>query len=245
MAYDNQTNINSNGMTFFDTNGMLMKVGFLNESLSIGLWTAVEEGGKKTYPKEKRQNLVLTKERVAALYDIIIHKVLPAYKEGISYNGGVFTSMKKDMVFEIRVENGNVFALYHTDIDADRKPKNTTVFTFVKTPAIEKYNTDSGEFELPMIDADFYLFTKGLEAYLNNVPNGACAHTAKYHNHFRDDNQYSYLTSIANKLGVTPPSNGYNNYHANGNSDAWNNANNNAQSYAPPATEINGLDGIV
>lgn len=241
MPYEQPT-INTNGMSLFDTTGLLLKIGFFNESMSVGFWTPTEENGKKTYPKEKRLSFILTKERVSALYDIIINKVLPAYKEGVNYNGGVFITMKKDSVFEIRVEGGNIFAVYHTDIDADRKPKNSCVFAFNKTPIIENYNTSTGEFELPTVDADFYLFVKAVESYVIAVPNGAIAQSIKFHNHFEDNLHFKYLSSIAAKLGATPPSN-YNNYHANGNADAWNNNGN--SSSAPTSTEINNLEDAI
>lgn len=203
MPYNNQNTISTNSISMFDSNGMLLKMSFLDESLSIGLWTPVEDGGKKTYPKENREAIILTKERVAALYNIIVDRALPAYKEGKLYNGGVFTNIGQTNVFEVRIENGEIYAVYHKDIDENRIPKKSILFHFPKSPIIENYNTKNGEFEIPEIDANFLIFIKVLEAFMTIASTGAGAHSDRYSNRFTNEKRFSYLSGLANKLGVT------------------------------------------
>jgi len=211
-----KVNINTNSLTFFDDNGVMLKCGFLNENISISFGTAVDNNGKRSYPNDKRDNLLLTSDRVGALYCLIKDKFLPAIEKGEDYNGGVFTSMKKDQVFELRIEHQNgvaeIYALFHRNIDANRIPQKTVVFKFTKVPVIEKYNTTNGEFLLDEIDAQFYMFIKLIEGFVIAGANNVTAHSYRNANHYTTDKIFKYLGEMAAKMGISVASSpAYNN----------------------------------
>ena len=225
MAYQNQNNsnsqfnnpnVNTNSLTMFDQNSIMLKLSFLDECLSIGIWTpVVDASGKKTYPQEQRNTFVLTSQRVEALYELILYKVIPALKEGRDYNGGVFTSNKKDRVFEILVKEETLYAYLHTNIDENRHPANTTVFEFQKTPTIENYNTTTGDFIMNDNNSGFYLFTKVLDGFLLHISH-ITTHSFRYANRFTTEKVFDYLKEIALKLGVNVQSNSYGSKSTNG-----------------------------
>ena len=197
-----KVSISTNSLSLFDENGSIMKFGFLNETLSIGFMPQIMSDGKRSYPVEARVNFIVNAERVAALHDVIImEKVLSAISEGHNYNGGIFLDNKKNRVFEIRVQNGEVFAVYYIDIDADRKPKRTITFKFAKAPIIEKYNPDSGEFELHEAHAQFFLFVKLLSGFLECV-SGITAHSHKYTNNYQNNKISRMLEDLCVKMGI-------------------------------------------
>ncbi len=222
--YNNRVNITTSSLTYFDEYGTMLKSGFLNENISIAFGNPVENNGRRSYPNEKRDNLLLTNERVGALYNIITDRLLPAIERKENYEGGVFTSLKKDNIFELRVEfeegsdNYDIYAAFHRNIDADRKPQKTVLYKFTKVPIIEKYNTENGNFELDELDAQFFMFIKLLEGFILCGANNVTSHAHRNANRYTTDKIFKYLSEIATKLGVTVTSNSFqnNNYNRGG-----------------------------
>ena len=204
MAYnqDYNTKITTNGMTLFDENGVMLRLDFLDDALSVQIGFPDIVDGKRKYPTEKRQSLIVTNDRVSALYDIVINKVLPAIEAGKDYDGGIFTSKRKDGVFEVAVQSGEPYLMYHKDIDADRKPKATYIFKFDKTSIIEKYNVESTEFEQCEVHAKFTLFVKLLEGFVL-LSNNITTHSYRHANKYTTDKIFLYLNEIAKKMGLT------------------------------------------
>lgn len=217
--YNQRPSITTNSIALFDEAGVMLKCGFLDGNISISFGSVKEEGGKRTYPNELRDNLLLSSERSSALFDIIQYKVLPAIESGTTYNGGVFTSNKKDNILEIQVITENnkseIFLVFHRNIDENRKPSKSISFKFGKTPIIENYNTESGEFVLDEIDTHFFLFIKLLEGFLLCGVNNVTAHSYRNANRYTMDKIFKYLEEFAAKLGVTVANNSYNNFNNN------------------------------
>lgn len=232
-----KVSITTNSLTFFDENGIMLRCSFLDEAIAIQLCAPVMNGEKRTYPKEVRENILLTKDRAAALYDLTFRKVIPAMESKTNYNGGVFTSAKKDNIFEIRIQNGEAYVLLHRDIDANRQPKRTIIFKFASCPVIEKYNSTSGEFEIEEIQAQLLLFIKLLEGFVYEV-NSASSHAMRYANRFTTDKIFKYLGEMAAKLGISLQSNGY----SNNPNPAFDTPTNNTM---PQINEVNDLDQLL
>jgi len=225
-----KVNTSTNSIGYFDDNGIMMMTSFLNDTITISFGEPVVNAeGKRKYPQELRSNLLITNERVAALYNgIIMNKVMPAVNSGENYNGGVFLdNTKKDKVFEIRIQDGDIYALYHFGIDADRHPKKTIVYKFKKSPLIEKYDPASGEFNIVEGHSQFYLFIKQLEGFLTNC-NGTVTHDYKNTNRYSNDKLFNLLNEIAVKLGVSVNAPQYTSYSNN---------NTNSTSTASPAIQ--------
>ena len=234
----NKINVSTNSLTLFDENGTMFKLGFLNETLSVMLCApVVSPEGKRTYPTEARVNFIITADRVASLHNnIIMEKVLDAVAENRNYNGGIFLDVKKNRVFEIRVQDGEVYAIYYIDIDAERHPKRTIVYKFSKSPIIEKYNPESGDFEMPEAHSQFYLFTKTLDGFLECI-NGINTHSHRYTNKYVTDKVFKMLEDISIKLGITiTPSK----------SPSWGNSNGSVSEESMPSmTETTDLNSLL
>jgi hypothetical protein len=197
-----KVNITTNSLALFDESGTMLKLGFLNENVTIMMCSPViSNEGKKTYPQEARVNFLINADRVGALHDVIMDKVLSAIAENRNYNGGVFLDQKKNRVFDIRVQDGDVYAVYYIDIDADRRPKRTVVFKFNKAPIIEKYSPESGEFELREAHSQFFVFVKALSGFLECI-SGINAHAYKYTNMYQNNRISKMLEEVCVKLGI-------------------------------------------
>ena len=214
MAEYNNTNNNSyqnrvttSGMTIFDENNLMLRMSYLDDSLSLVIGQpSVADNGKKKYPQELRHPFIITLDRATALYDVIVPKVLKALEEGEDYNGGVFLNKAKNAIFEIRVQSGDVYLVYYKNIGEDRTPGETFAFKCQRTQIIESYNPDGSSFEQSSVEGYFALFCKYLESGIYDLHN-ASAHAYRKANSYTISSIFNYLKSIAVKLGVTMESN--------------------------------------
>jgi hypothetical protein len=169
----------------------------------------IADNGKRTYPQETRYPFILTIDRAAALYDdIIIPKVLAAIENGTDYNGGVFLNRRNDAIFEIRVQQGEVYFVYYKEIGEDRVPKSTHVFKCQKTAFVEKYNPDGSYFEKSESHSYLMLFCKYLDAGLYDM-NNSSTHSFRRANYYTTNKIFNYLEGLAAKLGVTVENRSY------------------------------------
>jgi len=245
MAQDYGTKITTNGLTFFDEGGTMLRLSFLDESLSVQFGFPEVTDGKRKYPTAKRESLIITNDRVAALYQLICSKVLPAIEKGENYDGGVFTSKRKDAIFAIIVQDGEPHLAYYKDIDADRKPKSTHVFTFTRTAIIEHYDPAGSSFEQNEIHAQFTLFIKMLEGF-TLLTNNITTHSYRHANKYTTDKIFLYLSELAKKMGVTIDT-GYSSYGAS--SGGYSNEQlpfgNDTETSMPSINEVSTLDGML
>lgn len=209
MAEQNSTNYQQNkvttsGLTLFDESGVMLKLQYLDDSFSILIGEPqVASNGKRTYPPELRHSFIITVERAAVLYqDIILTKVLAALDNGEEYDGGVFLNKRKDAIFNIRVQQGDVYLIYYKDINENRIPASTHVFKCSKTELVEKYNPDGSHFEKSFAHSYMMLFCKYLEAGLYDL-NHSSTHSFRKANYYTTNKIFSYLEGLAAKLGVT------------------------------------------
>jgi hypothetical protein len=249
MADDtSKVKVNTSSFTLFngDNDGNIMlKLAYLDDfSLSVVIGAPEMNNGKKSYPKEKRESFIITTDRAAALYELIMHKVLPAVGKNEYYDGGVLLSKRNDSMFQIRHENGEICGLYYKNIDAERHPGSTFVYKFPKVAVIEKYNPTVGEFESKEVNAQFALFIKFLEAAIL-MGTHATTHSYRYANKYVTDLMMNTLKSMASKMGVTVET--YHPYNNQQSSSGFNDlpfgGDNNMS--VPSIEEVNTLDGIL
>ena len=205
-----QNKVTTAGCTFFDENGVMLRLAYLDDSFSIMIGEPkLADNGKRTYPQETRYPFILTLDRGAALYDeIIIPKVLAAIENGNDYNGGVFLNRRNDAIFEIRVQQGEVYLVYYKEIGEDRVPKSTHVFKCQKTAVVERYNPDGSYFEKSESHSYFMLFCKYLESGLYDM-NNSSTHSYRRANYYTTNKIFTYLEGLAAKLGVTVENRSY------------------------------------
>lgn len=198
-----QNRVTTSGLTFFDENGLMLRLGYLDDSLSLVMGQpSVAENGKKKYPQEMRHPFIITIERATALYNIIVPKAIKALEDGENYNGGVFLNRAKNAIFEINVENGDVYLVYYKNIGEDRTPGETYAFKCQKTQIVEAYNPDGTSFEQTAVEGYFAVFCKYLESGIYDLHNGV-GHSIRKANLYTTNAIFNYLKSIAIKLGVS------------------------------------------
>lgn len=199
--------VSTSGITLFDDNGIMLKLNYLGETLSLIIGEPTEgSDGKKMYPDEKRYPFLITPERAAALYNEIIVKDLLSNENFHSENfsKGVFLNKGKTAVLQIRVQDGEIYLVYCKNINADRIAEESHVFHFIKTEIIEDYDGTTGNFSAQSPrEATFYLFCKYLDIGVNEL-NNAVAHSVRKVNNASTNKIFGYLKGITAKLGVTP-----------------------------------------
>lgn len=196
--------ITTSGVSIFDDAGNWLKLGYLDDSLSLMMCEpTIGDGGKRSYPQESRKPFIITLDRASAFNsEIIMKKVLPAIEKGEDYNGGIFLNKRKDAIFEIRIQSGELYVIYHKDIGENRTPKESHVFHFQKTPIVEIYNPDGSSFEQSNVEGQFVLFCKYIEAGVFDLHKSA-AHANRKGNQYTTSKIFDYLAGISAKLGVT------------------------------------------
>jgi len=197
-------NTNTNSLFLNGKDDLLLKVSLYDESISLSLmYPQVDGNGRNKYPKEKRINIVLTSDRVAALSEIINNSFSPALAAGKDYNGGVFTNKDKTSIFEIACVNGKCELRYHSGIEASRTPAVTHIFRFVDVTVVEGYDAKTGECTFADVQSGMFLFIKLIDAFTYAVSN-AMAHSDRHANAYSNERIMSYLIQIATALGVNP-----------------------------------------
>lgn len=202
-----QLHTNTNGMTLFGADGVMLKVDFYDDCVSIKYLLPVidEATGKRKYPKENRPSFILTKERCSGWVDLIQTNFLDALAAGKKYAGGPFLNSSNTSLVDVVLnpEYNDISLRYCVNIDENRIPKNVYEFKFEKLVNIENYDVISGDFEVRESHAQFLLFYKALEAFCNNV-NLAAVHADKFAKEYHNRQMNKQITEFAYKLGLKP-----------------------------------------
>lgn len=200
-----QNRVSTSGITLFDENGIMLKLGYLDDALSLLIGEPVTaDNGKRSYPQEKRHPFLITADRATALYErILMKKVIPAVENKEDYNGGIFLNKRKDAIFEFVIQNGDVYLVYHTGIGEDRKPSNSYVFKCSNTTLIQGYKPDgSTDFSQESVNGVFFLVCKYFEMGAYEVIGGV-SHSVRKGLQYINSSIFNHLKGIAAKLGVT------------------------------------------
>ena len=200
MAEFQKTQISTNSLSFFNDDRVLLKMTYLEDAITVGIYFPQVVDGKATYPKEMRHQVLLNQKNVAAMNELIIHHILPAYNLGESKDVGVFTNRNSTQMFEIMVQGGNIIAIIHDEIE-NRVPKHTYMFKFDKTRVIMDYNVEALSFKTEEVDAQFFLFMKALSSFVE-LSNGITAHEYRYRNMYFNDQVRKHLDALNTKLGL-------------------------------------------
>lgn len=203
--------ITTSGITLFDENGTMLRLGYLDDSLSLVIGEPrLADNGKKTYPQDARHAFIITMDRANAFYqNILMDKALSAIENGRDYSGGIFLNKRKDAIFEVRIQQGDIYFIYHKDIKEDRTPTNSYVFKCQKTSIVEGYNPNGSEFSQSEVEGVFMVICKYFESGIFDVHNSA-THAFRKGNAYTTNAIFNYLKGISAKLGVTI-GNGYSN----------------------------------
>lgn len=214
MPYSNNSNFEqvhttTNGLTLF-SGDVCLRLSLYDQSLSLSFCNAVTDSasGKRKFPKESAVNVLLTTERVAALYSIITHRTASALETGMQRSDSITCNRSGSTMLTVEVTPEKMIHLIcYAEIGENRIPKKIIRFTFQDITPILGFNPQTGDFtadEKP-IRAQFILFMKVLEGFLT-ASSYADAHSIKYTDRYSDRRLMSSIGAIASKLGVAAPS---------------------------------------
>jgi hypothetical protein len=212
----NQNRISTTGITLFDENSVMLRLSYLDDTLSITIgMPKASDTGKNSYPEDMRYSFLITADRAAALYHhIILNGAAKAIEEGTEFCRGLFLNKGKSAVMQIRVQDGEAYLVFCKNINDQRVAENSYVFHFSKTESITDYDEKTGSFtSKESIDGQFFLFCKYIESGVYEVSN-AGTHSFRKGNRYTTNSIFNYLKAIAAKLGVTPEKNNYRGTHA-------------------------------
>lgn len=202
-----QFQINTNLLSMFDDQSVQLRMGGMENALSIAFWLPVPtDAGKNSYPMDHRISVILPPERIAALDKMVIDDIIPAYNRGVNCTRGLFTSRSNTNMLQVSIEDGEMYLYYHRNIDENRIPKDTIRFHFTNCMTVTQYDPKTGEYAVEGIQAQFYLFHKTLQTFAADGCTGASAHGHRNSNRFSTDKIFRYLEGIAAALNVVVPS---------------------------------------
>ena len=200
MADYTKPSVSTHSITLFNEDRTMLKIIYLDDALTVGIYLPQIVDGKASYPKEMRHQVLLNQQNVAALYDAIIAEIMPAFDRGENRDAGVFTNRNKSQMFEAYTQGGSFFVIIHDEIE-NRIPKNSYVFKFDKTPVIKEYDVNAVSFKIDEVDAQFTLFVKSLEAFAN-LSNGITAHEYQYRQSYFIDQVRKTFNALNTKFGL-------------------------------------------
>jgi hypothetical protein len=155
----------------------------------------------------------------------------------------VLLSKRKDALFQIRVQNGEIIGVYYKDIDDSRKPRATYAYKFTKVPIIESYNPETANFAPREIHSQFALFARFIEGFLLMGTN-AGTHSYRTADKYTRDIIMNTLKELAVKLGVSVETyHGFGGQHQNTGFD--NDLPFGNDNHMPSIDEVNSLEGIL
>ena len=199
-----QIHTTTNTMTMFSGDTML-KIALYDQSISLAFINAVTGvDGKRTFPKENAIKMVVTADRVAALFEIMKNRTMLALEDNISRSDSILCNKDGSNMLCVEVSPEMLISLIaYTGIDENRIPKNTVKFQFQDTIALKNYNPENGEFEADdkPIRSQCILFMKALEHFIS-AHSGAETHFSSFYNRYHDKRFINSIDGIATKLGA-------------------------------------------
>ena len=199
-----QNRVNTTGITLFDNESMMLRLGYLGETLSLMIAIpTVGDNGKKSYPETNRHSVLITPDRATALYrEIILNGIIPALEAKQDFTGGIFLNRKKDTILQLRIQDGELYLVLCTNINQDRISENSYVFHFQKTEMIYGYDPSGSFTSQETTEGVFFVFCKWLDEGITALL-ATAGHGMRKGNEYSQTQIFNYLKGIAAKLGVT------------------------------------------
>lgn len=211
MSYQNNTDnnqqvhVNTNSITMFSGDVML-RVSLYDQNMSLSFTAALTDSatGKRKFPKENAVNVLLTSDRVTALYSIIMNRTMNALENKITRSDSLMCNRDGSTIIGIEVTPEMLVNLVcYSGIGDDRIPKRILKFTFQDISSILNYNASTGDFTVDEnpIRAQFLLFVKVLDGFLMSCC-GASSHFGRYYDRYSNRRVMSSIDAMASKMGV-------------------------------------------
>lgn len=204
-ADNQQVHITSNTATLF-SGDMMLRVSLYDQNMSLSFTSAVTDSatGKRKFPKENAVNVLLTADRVTALFTIIKNRTMSALESHTPRSDSLMCNRDGSTILSIEVSPEMMIDLVcYSGIGENRIPKRVLKFTFQDISSILNYNAATGDFsadETP-IRAQFLLFVKILEGFLLAY-SGAVNHFGRYYDRYSNRRVMNSIDAMATKMGV-------------------------------------------
>ena len=204
-AENSQVHITSNPATMF-SGDMMLRVSLYDQNMSLSFTSAVTDSatGKRKFPKENAVNVLLTADRVTALYTIIKNRTMNAVESNTSRSDSLMCNRDASTILGIEVTPEMLINLVcYSGIGENRIPKRILKFTFQDISTILNYNASTGDFtaDSTPIRAQFLLFIKILDGFLMAY-SGAANHFGRYYDRYSNRRVMSSIDAMAAKMGV-------------------------------------------
>ena len=255
MSEYNQQNqrpsISTSVATFWDENGIQLRVSYLENGVSIAFWTPqILENGSRKYPPEMRYGLILNNRILSAVMRSIINNLLDDYRSGKEYATiAVFTNAARTTIFQIEMINGEFYVKMHQNVDPTTNiPGRTISFKFETYPVMTSYDPASGNLEAELIHADFFLFTSMIKAYLDGASGMVAGQGVRQTSYSRNRQLMDHMIAIAKAThaALPAPQNGYQYNHSQQNNSGYQNQSSPQNSYETTSvTEVADLQDLV
>lgn len=209
----NKFNVSSYGPAFFNDDQTMLQVTFLNDSLSIAIRKGVIDpvSGKTKYPKDANSSMgnttLLTPELVATFYESLVNDFLPWYLDGKAatkaHSVGLFTTRMRNKLVDVyagpdtRYPQLRIFS----NINEDRVPGESYVYTFKPSTAIYEYQPGGSDFTLSEFNGQFMMFLKCLSSFMEAITK-AQYHASAVGGNYDKSKLHDYLSKIGNRVGV-------------------------------------------
>ena len=254
----NKMNVSSFGLTFFNDDNMMLQITFLNDSLSVSFRKGVVDPatGKTRYPKDATgamtNSTLLTPELAATLYEVLVNNFIPWYADG-KYNEkghsvGIFTNRMRNRLLDVYAGPDSKYPQIRlfSNINEDRIPGESYVFTCRPSGYIEDYQPGGNDFKVDEFNGQFAMFIKCLSTFLEAITK-AHHHADAVGGSYDKNKVMDYLSKIGNKIGLmeslTRPQ------YQQSTSSNFNMGNTNAMMQAdtstPPITQMGNLDDML
>ena len=220
MAYGNNNNtqqkfeVTTRGISFFahqlDDSSAVVRVSckFYGDLFSIGLASpTMTADNRMTFPREYIIPITLKPEKAYALYSLIKSVICPAIEENQAITRAIYLDKRNANALAIKViptdreELPKITMTYLTGFTEGRPEKAYNV-EFPKSSYYNACSEDGCMDECHECHTYFMMFTYALHAYCL-AHGGGIAHSSRASNQYNNDKITNYLSSIANRLGIS------------------------------------------
>lgn len=210
---ENQTNqyqrttVTTNMLNMWDQAGNQLRLAGNGSGLQIAIWQPViGPDGSRKYPAEQRVSCLLSPRNVAAMDKIIYEYLVPEYTKGKDAKYSLFTNAVRSTVAEVECINSDLYFNLYLDCDPTTRVSNRKfTFKFDTVPIIDKYDQNTGDMDVTVVQADFLIFSKAIRAY-NDLAGGLIpGHGVRSAMMYQNNAFMDYLRSIATAIGAQLP----------------------------------------
>jgi hypothetical protein len=201
------TEVNTNSIALFAPDSTMLRIAFKGDAMFFTIIPRVADpnGGRPRWPKEMGRTASFRAQQASALYQGFMKKLLPDIEQKIDHPGYCVIPLNRDAsnLCGFSYAGGQACFTIFNGVSADRTCSDSYSFVCDTTPAIDKYNPNTGTYEVVEIQSQLYVIIEALHCFSLHAANPV-GHNVKNAAAWSNDMMQSYLRAIATRLGATP-----------------------------------------